>query len=201
MIEFRNFQRLMDYIPNCVICKKEMVFSMEGRIARVKDNKKPKRWNDGGTWTILRTRAKNELVHDDLLHFRNTKYHISIEPRRNKIIDGLDIAQRINSFSISKICRTCDFKIQAGAEGCGNSTHFPTMQLSCETLNFTMRGGKRVRMYRGYRQLPPGTTQPTEISTQIYINDHILPSIPLEFSKIKDINQLTRKIKTAIVFQ
>ncbi len=201
MIEFRNLQELMDYIPNCIICKKEMVLSMEGRIARVKDNKKPKHWNDGGTWTMLKTRAKNELVHDDLLHFRNTKYHISIEPQRNKIIDGLDIAQRINIFNINKVCRTCDFKIQAMAESCGNSTHFPTTRLERETLNFTMRGGKMVRMYRSYRNLRAPGVPPKEVSTQIYINDHMLPDLPLEFSKIRDIGQLTRKIKTAVVFQ
>lgn len=201
MIEFRNLQRLMDYIPNCVVCKKEMVLSIEGRLERVKNNKKPKRWNSGGTWVILRTRTKNELIHDDLLHFRSTKHLISVEPTRNKIINGLDVAQRLTFFNVSKMCRTCDFKIHAKAESCGNSTHLPTLRLETESLNFTMKGGKKVRMYRAYRRIDPYPHEPAEITTQIYVENHLLPPLPLEFSKIKDINHLTRKIKTAIVFQ
>jgi hypothetical protein len=194
MRAFKTLQELIDYIPKCVICQKEMKLSIEGYLAPI-DPRKP-RWGSGSERVYFKLQYK-----DGILRSKHKNHSLSIEAATNKLIDGEDMINRlmINSIHAKKCCPTCAFKSYSVYQA-GNTKkthHFPPMMLQSEELSYTLKGGKRVNIMKHHNF----SDKDEEAKCYINYNGTMLPPIALDFNKLSDLEQINRKIKTIVTFQ
>lgn len=181
-----------------------MALSISG-ILKAVAKEKPK-WDSGGSRIQLKMKPHIGLIQDDLLHGRHKNHWVSIDPRTNKVVDGTDLIDRLQfGATARKICITCDFKLTTTAnrkygEPLLEGTQFPTLYIQQESLNFTMKRGKHISINNFYSK---ATTPDAKdiISTSISIDGKQLSNVFMDMSKIMDVEHLTRRLKTIIVFQ
>lgn len=193
MRTFKTLQELIDYIPKCVICQKDMKIAIEGYLNPV-GSKKP-RWSSGTERVYFKLEYK-----DGILRSKHKSHSLAIEASTNKLIDGEDLVNRLmtQTINVKKCCPTCVFKsvsvYQAGNTKKTNS--FPPMTLRSEELNYTMKGGKRVNITKYYEFNKPDE----EAKCFISYNGSSLSPIALDFRKLTDLDQINKKIKTIVTF-
>ena len=192
---FETLQELINYIPHCVICGKEMKLSIEGYVTPVSPSK-PK-FGKGSQRVYLKLELK-----DDILRCKQDSLNLAIEAATNKLIDGEELVNRLmlHTINVKKCCPTCVFKsVSVYGAGHTKKTHcFPPLTLQSEELNYTMRGGKRCLITKHYLST---NSSDEEANCVIWFDRVPLQPIPLDFSKLTSLEQLNKKIKTIVVFQ
>lgn len=194
MKTFQTLQEVVDYIPTCVICHKGMKLSIEGYVKPVSTSKP--RWNSGSQLIYLKMEEK-----DGLLRGTHKNESVAIEPATNRLVEGEDLVNRLmlNTINVKKCCPTCVFKFNFVYQA-GNTkkTHkFPPIALQSEELNYTLRGGKRCHITRHYQF----NQDEQEVKCNIRVNYIEVTPVNLDFSKLTDLDQINRKIKTVLTFQ
>ncbi len=189
---FQTIQELVNYVPNCLICKKEMQVSLSTYLS----SNDPKRRVNSRESVSLRFELENCI-----LHSKHKSYQLKIDTITNVILEGQDLADRFTTEStyIKKKCPTCHLKIETI---CSNGTikkekRFPDLTLRHEELHFTMRGGKdlSVSKYYSTNTSPEGDSQ-----AQIMLNHKYLPPVPFDFNKFNSFEQLVNRINTIVLF-
>jgi hypothetical protein len=171
-----------------------MRLSIEGYLNPVASNKP--RWGGGTERVYLKLELK-----DDILRCKYKGHSLAIEAGTNKLIDGEDLVNRLmlHTISVKKCCPTCVFKAisEYRAGNIKKTHHFPPMMLRSEELNYTMRGGKRVNISKYYQF----NKEDEEANCFISYNGSSLQPIALDFTKLTDLDQISKKVKTIVVFQ
>lgn len=197
MKNFGTLQELLDYIPKCILCGKDMELRITGGV--------PSRQTSENYWKNNDVCLKMFLL-EDKLHSKKCKdYSLSVSPITNLITSGKNLISDMVSRSYSRVtankkCRTCFFQISTAysrdKETPKLRNYFPALTMQTEELHYTMKKGKSVKLYKYYR-----SDSLTGENTNISVNFRSLKSIPLDFSKIHNMEHLNNKIKTLMVFQ
>ena len=192
MHTFETLQQLLDYIPNCIICQKPMKLVISGGVpSRTVNN----------YWQQFIINLKMELI-ESKLHSKNKNWVLIIDPWDNQISTGLSLVNDLLSQSHSKLdvfkkCWTCNFKINGLCNSNGKRVSaFPKVSLHSEELHYTMNRDRTVRLFKYY-----GDASVIGERTIINVNHRELKSIPLNFERIKNLDQLNHKLKTLMTFQ
>lgn len=188
MKSFLNFQALLDYIPNCIICTKPMQMQMSGTLGHKANAHTRERY------------SMHLALKDGLLFSKHKSHKLVINPVDNSVVEGVDLAARIISeyTSVKKMCQTCHFKIETFCSGSKvkKEKNFPILTLQTEELHFTMKGGKDVHVTKYY----PGNGGGQEYTARIMLNGKYLPPVPFEFDKFNSFQALNKRINTIVVF-
>jgi hypothetical protein len=184
---FKTPQEMAEYIPHCLICGKEMNFSMDGTISPL--GKAQSRYSHGNEHIRLRMNLR-----DGILYAKHKKHDVNIELATGKVIAGQDLFNRfyMPSVKIMKTCGTCDFKLEAlvveQLDG-----QFPVCSLRSERLHYTLKGGKEVVIVKYHNSK----------SVSIQVSGKSLPEIQFEFdfAKFKNLAHLNQRLGTILLFQ
>jgi len=188
MKSFNTLKELVNYIPNCLVCGKQMMIIIKGHILPNSQN----RFN--GYYTRL-------IVNNNQIVSRNKKHNITVNLDTNEFIDGKEVIYNLkqNWIYLNKTCRTCRFDIstvyRSGQQG--DKNYFPTFLLDSETISYTWKNGKQIYIVK-YHNI--GVSVLSDSVTQISVNNKWLPSIPFDFSKFSKLSQLNNRISTLLVF-
>lgn len=196
MKTFNTLQEYVDYVPTCLICKKEMRVSLTGTMQATPVSGQ-KRWASSRKSLDIKFDIK-----EGVLVSKHKTHKLSMKLDDNSLVEGEDIVARLTSklTFVKKSCQTCHVKIQAN---CSNpqfkkEKRFPALTLHSEELHFTMRGGKDLNVTKYYGS---NDSSETEKSASIQINYKYLPPVPFDFNKFNSFEQLTRRISTIVLFQ
>jgi hypothetical protein len=189
---FQTLNEFRNYIPNCLICEKEMPLVIEGHyVDKIKSSR-------SRNYTKFKF-----IVKSGILQSKHKEHSIKINPESNEMIEGVEIIEQITAHSmyVKRGCPTCDFKIIAwnyfGTFFNGivekKKGYFPKILLQSESLNFTIKGGKSISIKREYGV---GNS-----STSILLDNKYLPNgVPFEFDKIRDFAHLSTRLATIKTF-
>lgn len=189
--EFNTLQELIDYLPHCIICGKNMILYCSGIMKTgYKDIYK------GGYNLCLELFKK-----DDFFVAKNSKVNFVINSKDNKIIEGTDI---VNQFMTSRMyvttkCKTCRcYTRSLYNKGCLKYPEFfPKIPLVEEELGFTLSKGKNISIVNSSW----GPKLESVNRHIIMINASMLDlNLDLEFSKIKNLSHLIKKINMILTF-
>jgi len=198
MRTFNSLQEFIDYVPNCLICNKELIVSLSSTLHSVEG--KHKRWASGREALNVRFEKK-----EGLLHSKHKSYKISIKLDDNSILEGGEVMSRITSDStfVRKNCPTCHLKIATVCSGSDlkKGKRFSDLTLRSEELHFTMKGGKDLSVEKQYPAYgnPPWDTVDGD-TANIRLNHKFLPPVPFDFNKFNSFEQLIRRIQTIVLF-
>ncbi len=200
MNTFSSLQDLFTYIPNCLICNKEMYIAIHGWLNIKIDH-----------ITFLFDKhlmfGKKEEVYwkssikDNICYFKHKKYPFAIDLSNNKIIQGVDIINHltVNWMYISKKCRTCNFLINTIYRS-GNTKkilYFPEVQLVSEYIRYTLPHHRNIVISKSYYDASTMLGERTNIS----IEGLPVKEFPINFARFKNLDQLNHRISTILVFQ
>lgn len=189
MHSFQNLQQLIDYVPNCFICNKELGITITTNLASSNGSKK--------NWPQKHLNIRLEKK-DGLLQSMHKTAKLVINPEDNSIVEGMDLVKDMiyPSSYVNKNCPTCHLKVQTSMvdPGKGKRTNFPALTLGREELHFTMKGGKGVTVNKYY-----SSYQENDLA-YIRVSSKTLPPLPFDFNKFNDFEHLVKRISTLIVF-
>lgn len=185
---FQTLKDYVNYIPNCFICQKPLYIILEGELKTSLYSKcvlVPLKLSDGS----------------DVLFSKNSKQPLIIGLENNLVIEdhGLfqDLSRRIRHLTIRKQCNTCDLKIHGVFGELKTVKNLPPIYLSDEWVNYTITGGKRIMVYKYH-------DRPESLSPEVVVikldGKQVPMSIPFDFSKFNNLEQLNRRLKTIVVF-
>lgn len=184
-MKFETLQELIDYVPRCLICNKEMQLDITGTIPFVTGY-------DFHSFKMI-------LNSDGRLSSKNKS--LDINPKTNEVFSGLDTLSKMvynltNHINIYKKCYTCSFLIKCKYDNIKyiKLEKFPTISLIQEELSYTMSKNKAVRYVKYF---PPNFLG----SSYMTINNKYINNFYIDLSKINNLKHLTRKIKTFLTFQ
>jgi hypothetical protein len=191
---FDTLQQLIDYIPNCLICKKPLYITLNGRWSLSEEEK----WNDS-----FHTNEISVFVKEGFLYPKNKKLNFKIDISNNMIIDNLSFFKKIHtlSFSAHKKCRTCAFCISFTTRNenhIAKVTRFPRLLLQYENIKYYTKNSKYVHIFKEY-----DTFGKYADNAIILINKkkQYFPADYLKLDKIKDFSSLKNKLSTILTFQ
>lgn len=184
-----TLKELINYIPTCIICSKQLVLAINGNI-------KSSKQRYTGKNISVKTKVK-----DSILESANKNYNLSISLDDGEIIEGVELVNNLMTgwMYVKKQCKTCCLTINTTYND-GNLKNvkiFPPLKLTSEDLSYTMPGGKEVKIYKQYYD---DQTMLGE-RTQITINGKLLPPFPFYFDKIDDLKHLNKRLLTVRTFQ
>lgn len=177
MKQFHTLRELVDYIPNCVVCGKIMLFSIEG----LGFNKE----------VYIKLSLK-----DSILRSKSIQSSLSINVDTNEIIDGGTFLNALynDTIKVIKKCRTCNFTIMSGSQKESRKTNeFPILHLLTEELIFTGKKADLITVYKYHNSMRDG-------KASIFSQGKFLPQMPFDFAKFTNLKQIVRRIKTLKVF-
>lgn len=183
----------MEYIPSCLICQKPLLLVVEGWMVPSLPNA-PNRWGNKET-VKLRFQYK-----DGFLRTKHKSNSVCIDAASNRVIDGLDFLNRLRTGQtyVHKMCNTCAFKITSNYDDAQKKKEcFAPLSLQQEQLTYTMKGGKSIQIQKWHHF----DENSSKMATITLDKKWFGKPIPLDFSKFSDIVQLTKRLKTIIVFQ
>ena len=189
---FNTLQELLEYVPRCILCQKNIPISIEGYLTSA----------DAKKWYGRKQRVYFKLkIKDGVLRDKCRGQSIAIEASTNKLLEGGDFVNRLmlQPITVKKCCPTCAFKFIASYQD-GNvktTNTFPPLTLKSEELSFTMKGKKNISILKHYAFLQEGE-EPKCIIT--YDRGSLEP-IDLDFTKFTSLDQVAKKIKTIVTFQ
>lgn len=186
-------KELNEYIPKCIICKKDMYIFIKGNIQSRKH-----------VFTGKKISIKTKIEQGHMMS-GNKDYPFIIRMSDSEILEGQEFFSNLfkNWTYVNKRCSTCDFiigTIQNGDYGepmFPTSNIFPSMKLSKEKVSYTMPGGKNVTIEKKYYD--PATFLNEHI--KIEINNKPLPPFPFEFAAVNGLKQLNTRLLTIRTFQ
>lgn len=196
MKQFATLKEYMEYIPSCLICQKPLSLTVEGYL--VPSLPASNRRSSWGNHEIIKLRFQYK---DGMLRTKHKTNSVAIEAHSNRIVDGADFLNRLVSGRTyaNKMCSTCAFKITANyADERRKKDHFAPVSLYQEQLTYTMKGGKSIQIQKWYHGQEESAGKMATIALD---KKWFGKPIPLEFAKFSDIVQLTKRLKTIIVFQ
>ena len=188
---FNSIQELLDYVPFCLICGKDMEAHIYGHLSASWRNRIEDR-------VLLRFEIKDGL----LCSRRNKKHSIIIHPNTNLILEGAPVvSQLMNSWiTFYKTCWTCNFKISTEYKP-GNAKRkdiFPSLTLTNEELFYTLKRNRSVHIQQTYYSAMGNA--PEGMRTWITVNNRVVQPIFIDFNKFKDLNQLNKRLFTMMTF-
>jgi hypothetical protein len=191
MTSFQTLKQLIDYIPNCILCGKEMPIVIEGYVNG---------WaKSGASWQRQFVRAKTEL-RDDILFSKNRNVDLSIDVNNNHILKGQELIDSLigNKINVNKGCTTCHFKILCASTSTLVKTKgvFPYIDLLSEEIHYTLKGGKDIAITKYYNSQ---TTLRGE-HANIRLNGKFLPPMLWDFSKFDSIEHMNKRVATIVMF-
>lgn len=195
---FDNLQQLVNYVPNCLICGKQIPILIQGR------------WfypPDVDVFKSIKT-----TVQDDCLLARHRKFDFKINLSNNKIIHGEEYFKDIlkSRMFVFKKCSSCHIYVTLSPilenpvqAKISKFSIFPTLAIDTEEVQFTTKGGKKLflhkdyhKSYSSYQVFPEGI-----ISLSVNNKRQHIPNEYLNLEKIKDFSSLKNKISTILTFQ
>lgn len=185
---FNTLQELTDYVPNCIICGKQLELHLNGNVTVINAPRK-----------YLHFRLK---IKEELFLGKNKNYSFTINPIDNTIINGQATINDIirNWFYVFKKCYTCQFEIIAKYIGptpenymVGNFKNLPPLTLDTESLFYTRKREKSVSI----RQVHLDNET---IQTSIIINNKRINPLYIDFNKFKNLNHLNERLSTILTF-
>lgn len=186
----KKFTTLLDfhnYIPNCIICHKPTVISLDGALYPVGAN--ARRWSS-------RERLCLNLSLKDDGFYSNKKKAIVFFDFSNKILEGINLVHRFvpHQTHLKKSCNTCHFKIYTDnfSEAINTQESLPAVSLASEEIHYTMKGGKSISVTKYHRY--------SNESINIMLDGKSLPSSSLDFDKFENIEQLSKRINMIKLF-
>jgi len=194
---FKTPQEFAEYLPNCLICGKELNFSINGTITPL--NVVQSRYAHGNEHIKLRMNLK-----DGLLQATHKRHNVYVELATGKVVEGQDLFDRfyMDSVIVMKTCGTCDFKLETWTAQNLGKGQFPIVSLRNERLHYTLKGGKDVEIVKRYHpNVRPEIQKNTSVS--IKIANKYIPEIlfDFEFSKFKNLAHLNQRLGTILLFQ
>lgn len=195
MITFKTLQEFINYVPQCLICKKHLQLSFTGYLTSVKD-KRP-RWAGGREALTLKFENR-----DGVLYSKHKSHVLHIDVATNVVLMGHDLVDRFDTgnFYFNKNCPTCHLKISTtwSAPQLKKEKRFPELTLASEELHFTMKGGKDLSVKKYYSVF--AAEPDNENSAQLCLNHKYLPPVPFDFNKFNSFEQLVKRINTIVLF-
>lgn len=191
---FSNFKELIDYIPNCIICGKQLDLHLNGRIEQ--KSLITNKWN---TINHIHFRLK---LKDGYLVGKHKEHSFTINTLDNHIISGKDTVSALLRAhpTVNKKCYTCHFVITTESPSItvanymiSNYKNFPPLTLKSEEIYFTRKREKPVSINQIYFE--DAITQ-----TRIIVGHKPVRSVYIDFNKIKDLNHLNSKLSTILTF-
>lgn len=184
-----TLKELINYIPTCIICGKQLMLSINGNIKTSKQK-----------WTGKNISIKTKIK-DSVLESTSKNYTLSVNLDNNEIVEGGELINNLMTswMYVNKQCKTCCLTVNTTYNdgNTKNTTAFPTVKLTSESLGYTMPGGKEVKIFKHYYD---DQTMLGE-RTQITISGKLLPAIPFYFDKIDNLKHLNKRILTIRTFQ
>lgn len=189
---FKSLQELIDYVPNCIICGKEMEIHVDGQLV---PSLPAKQW-----YGREPVHLSLQLKEGKLRSKKHKKYTLIIDPTDNHIVDGQDFVNRlmVNWITVYKKCWTCRFRINTGY----NKGHikkqekFPYLTLSSEEISYFRRHGKSVGIHQTYYD----DSALLGIRSYITVGGKPVKSLYVDFNKFKDLDQLNKRLATILTF-
>jgi hypothetical protein len=191
---FNSIKEFIEYIPNCLVCGKNMILVVRG----IRSGK--------GDWGNDRIHIKMAFDEGSIIS-TNKEHPLVITTEDNKLIVGEQLIRAMSNrpIGLDKSCRTCKFKIQTahehveGVAGAfeftiNKSTYktgiFPSVKLEQEELKYTKAHGKLVDIvrYRGQH-------------TIVNVDYKRVNSFDLDISKFKDLDHLNNRLSVLMTFQ
>lgn len=178
----QKIQKFIDYMPNCLICGKDLVIRLYPYIS-IKNKH-----------LIIPIKIKNNILYNEF-------YNIQINLLDCTMNDNFLCSKRsLEDMEIKKCCTTCVFDIIANCVlDKNNKNKIKDFYLSHEIIKFTAPGiNKPIEVINFY-----GKESTTNYNKSlIYLGDNQLDLQVdyLNLNNIKNFSSLKRKIKAALVF-
>lgn len=180
---FKSFQELIDYVPNCLICGKQLELHLNGRV----------------TTSKLHFRLK---IKDNQIIGKNKNYLININPADNQIILGQEIVNELlhSYVTVIKKCYTCRCIITTTYNGAALETYaksyktFPHLTLYREEMYFTRANNKRVNISQIYYNSGLSNIN------QITVDNKPIKPIYINFNQFKNLDHLNQRLSTMLTF-
>lgn len=188
-----HLKELIDYIPKCIICKKDMYLFIKGTIVSKKH-----------VFTGKKISIKTKMENGHILS-ENKTYPFSIRVSDSLILEGQEFLTTLFKHwtYVNKRCNTCDFIIGTmynapyDVNASLRDNLFPNLKLSVERVAYTMPGGKNALIEKKYYDPASFLNE----RTRIEINNKPLPPFPFEFGSVNGLKQLTNRLLTIRTFQ
>ena len=184
-----SLKEISEYIPNCLICGKQIPIIIDGLLKNKKGLHSFDRVN-------IRTEIKNNIVIS-----MNKNYPLSINLDTAEILEGKELVNILMSrwLYIKKHCKTCHFIITMmyNSGNLKNVNNFPKYELYSEELAYTMPGGKRAYIHKRYFE----KDSLLATYTQLYIDNKPILSCQFDFSKFENLKQINKRVLTIRTFQ
>jgi len=185
MKTFQTLQELLDHVPQCIICGKDMNVHLDGHL---------RQWYQDGV------HFKFEMKDGLLCSKKHKKYSVIIEPKSNLILEGQEVVNNlmVNWITVYKTCWTCKCTVSTRY----NSGHrkktdvFPPLSLTGEELSYTLRRGKSVDISQTYYD----DSSLLGVRTNIVVNHRMVTPRYFDFSKYKNLEQVNNRIATILTF-
>lgn len=177
--KFDTIKQFIDYIPHCIICRKDMQHNMMLHCATEQSSR-----------VIGKTIIPVAVV-DDYLVSKKPKYNIKFDIFSNEIQGEEKVINFIRKIDITKYCNTCDLKILSWDVNLHRKVLAP-IRIQQESLHYTLKGGRKLQIFKSYNS--------DRISLTIYLNNRRLPDLPFDFDKFVDLDQLNKRINTLLLF-
>lgn len=197
MKTFETLQELIDYVPNCIICGKQLMIHLYGNV---------KTDLSLSGYYFSPSQHFHLKMKDNLLIGKNKNYSITINPKNNSIISNQELFDNLvlSWISVTKKCNTCRciIKTRYNDDIIVNNKKFPKLTLTNEDLWFTRKREKSVSISQSYYD-----NSLLGIRVYIIINNKIISDptnvgMPLfiNFDQFKNLNSLNKRISTILTF-
>jgi hypothetical protein len=188
MKTFNTFQELMDYVPNCIICGKQLELFLRGKL---RGDPIDKQLN-------FHLKIKNGNIIG-----KNKNYSFTINPIDNQIIDGQEVVSNLlgNWFMfVSKKCSTCHCIINT--QHCVNIKNYmisnykklPPLTLKNEEIFYTRKREKATSIYQRYND------NGVLIQSIISINYKKINIPYINLNHFKTLDHLNERLSTILTF-
>jgi len=194
---FKTLQDLLDYVPNCLICGKILQLSIEGH------------WGNSSIFDKTEFRAIQTSYKENLLYSKHKIYSFCLDPKNNEIISGKTFFKILSDryISVYKKCHTCYCILKCSLADKQYKIHnfFSDLILDNEEIRYTMRNKKEISIYKNhgamYYYSNPSVAGNNKMSITLNGKRMHYPNEYIDFSKIKNLSDLNKKISTIMVFQ
>lgn len=200
MKSFNFIREFINYIPQCIVCGKDMLITING-------TPNIESYYSKHTEISIKTCISNNY----LLVSKNNKYQLIINVDNNNIDVGkkliLSLIHKFYNISLNKSCSTCKFFIKSVFNTNMLSNYsvknliFPITFLSREELCYTKNHGKNIRIVKYYiNNLIWNNSYPAH-NVYMSIDNKSIKYPNLDFSKFKDLKHFNKRLSTILTFQ
>lgn len=184
MTQFNCINDIINYIPNCIICKKTMFI----KVLRPKTNK----------FYALKPHTNNDEL---TVHYNDNNFIIN--KYNNCIIKGAEFFKCDDFFPsfnqhkfidrnhFTKICKTCPFDIEYDFYVNFSKNIIEKISIKSEIIRYYDRNHKEVFIFKNYENN----------GCHIYYQNKYISKFNLDLSKYQSHKSLTKKIKIISIFE